>query len=173
MLRIYCKNTKTYKQFNEGTTLEEMLPAFEFERPYPIVSAKVNNVSQGLHFRVYNNRDIEFLDLRDASARRVYCRSLCFLLCKATQDICPASKMDIKHPISNGYFCEWHKPDGSPVTEEDIRRIKARMQEIIDQNLPFHRREVQLQEAIDIFREHGYEDKVRLLETNGEPYVDY
>ena len=173
MLRIYCKNTKTYKQFNEGTTLEEMLPEFDFERPYPIVSAKVNNVSQGLRFRVYNNRDIEFLDLRDASARRVYCRSLCFLLCKATQDICPKSKIEIKHPISNGYFCEWHKPDGSPMTEEDILKIKARMQEIIDQNLPFHRREVRLEEAIEVFREQGYDDKVRLLETSGQPYVDF
>jgi len=173
MLKIYCKNTRTYKQFNEGTTLEDMLPEFEFDRPYPIVSAKVNNVSQGLRFRVYNNRDIEFLDLRDSSARRVYCRSLCFLLCKATQDICPKAQMEIKHPISNGYFCELHKPDGSQPAEADVARIKARMQEIIGQNLPFHRREVRLEEAIAIFREHGYEDKVRLLETSGQPYVDY
>ena len=173
MLKIYCKNTRSYKSFNEGTTLEEMLPAFEFDRPYPIVSAKVNNVSQGLRFRVYNNRDIEFLDLRDPSARRVYCRSLSFLLCKATQDIFPKAKMEIKHPISNGYFCELHKPDDSETTEADVQRIKARMQEIIGQNLPFHRHEVRLEEAIDIFREQGYEDKVRLLETSGQPYADY
>ena len=173
MLKIYCKNTRTYKHFEEGTTLEEMLPEFEFEQPYPIVSAKVNNVSQGLRFRVYNNRDIEFLDLRDPSARRVYCRSLCFLLCKATLDICPHAKMEIKHPISNGYFCELHKPDGSEPTEADVRKIKKRMQEIIAENLPFHRREVRLEEAIEIFREQGYEDKVRLLETSGQPYVDY
>ena len=173
MLTIYCKNTRTSKRFNEGTTLEEMLPAFEFDRPYPIVSAKVNNVSQGLRFRVYNNRDIEYLDLRDPSARRVYCRSLSFLLCKAALDVCPQAKMEIKHPISNGYFCELHKPDGTAPTEEDVLRIKTRMQEIIDQNLPFHRREVRLEEAIEIFREQGYEDKVRLLETSGQPYVDY
>jgi uridine kinase len=173
MLTIYCKNTRTSQRFNEGTTLEEMLPSFEFDRPYPIVSAKVNNVSQGLRFRVYNNRDIEFLDLRDPSARRVYCRSLCFLLCKAAQDVCPKSQMEIKHPISNGYFCELHKPDGGEMQEADIQKIKARMQEIIDQNLPFHRREVRLEEAIEIFRENGYEDKVRLLETSGQPYVDY
>ena len=173
MLRIYCKNTRTYQEFKEGTTLEDMLPSFEFDRPYPIVSAKVNNVSQGLRFRVYNNRDIEFLDLRDSSARRVYCRSLCFLLCKAAQDIFPASQMDIKHPISNGYFCELHKADGSACAETDVRQIKARMAEIIAQNQPFHRREVRLEEAIRIFREHGYDDKVRLLETSGQPYVDY
>jgi uridine kinase len=173
MLTIYCKNTRTSQRFNEGTTLEEMLPSFEFDRPYPIVSAKVNNVSQGLRFRVYNNRDIEFLDLRDPSARRVYCRSLCFLLCKAAQDVCPKSQMEIKHPISNGYFCELHKLDGGEIQEADIQKIKARMQEIIDRNLPFHRREVRLEEAIEIFRENGYEDKVRLLETSGQPYVDY
>ena len=173
MLKIYCKNTRSYKHFNEGTTLEEMLPEFEFDRPYPIVSAKVNNVSQGLRFRVYNNRDIEFLDLRDPSARRVYCRSLCFLLCKAALDVWPKSKMEIKHPISNGYFCELSKPDGKAVSQKDINRLKERMQQIIDENLPFHRREVRLEEAIEIFREQGYEDKVRLLETSGQPYVDY
>ncbi len=173
MLKIYCKNTRSYLDFSEGTTLEEMLPSFEFERPYPIVSAKVNNVSQGLRFRVYNNRDIEFLDLRDSSARRVYCRSLSFLLCKATLDICPKAQIEMKHPISNGYFCELHKPDKSALTEDDVQRIHARMQEIIDRNLPFHRREVRLEEAIEIFRANGYEDKVRLLETSGQPYVDY
>ena len=173
MLKIYCKNTRSYLSFNEGTTLEEMLPAFQFDRPYPIVSAKVNNVSQGLRFRVYNNRDIEFLDLRDASARRVYSRSLSFLLCKATLDICPQAQIEMKHPISNGYYCELHKPDKSSVTDQDVKKIKKRMQEIIDQNLPFHRREVRLEEAIDIFRANGFEDKVQLLETSGQPYVDY
>ena len=173
MLRIYCKNTQSCKEFKEGTTLEEMLPEFEFDRPYPIVSAKVNNVSQGLRFRVYNNRDIEFLDLRDPSARRVYCRSLSFVLCKAAQDVFPQARMEIKHPISNGYFCELHKADETAAAEADVQRIKARMQEIISRNLPFHRREVRLEEAIQIFREHGYDDKVRLLETSGRPYVDY
>ena len=173
MLSIYCKNTRTTKKFAEGTTLEEMLPAFEFDRPYEIVSARVNNVSQGLRFRVYNNRDIEYLDLRDPSARRVYCRSLSFLLCKAAEDICPKANMEIKHPISNGYFCELSKPDKSEVTEADVQKIKQRMQQIIDENMPFHRREVRLEEAIEIFRERGFEDKVRLLETSGQPYVDY
>ena len=81
MITVYCKNTGSYKEFVEGTTLLEMLPEFEFDRPYPIVSAKVNNVSQGLKFRVYNNREIEFLDATDPSGMRVYQRSLFFLLC--------------------------------------------------------------------------------------------
>ena len=103
MLQIYCKNTGTTQNFPEGTSLLEMLSAFEFDKPYPIVSAKVNNVSQGLKFKVYNNKDIEFLDVRDASGMRVYCRSLFFLLCKAARDVYPEGRIYLEHPISNGY----------------------------------------------------------------------
>ena len=102
MLNIYCKNTGKTLRFQEGTTLLEMLPSFGIDNPYPIISAKVNNVSQGLKFKVYNNRDVEFLDFRDHSGRRVYFRSLCFLLCKAAEDVFPGSRIQIKHPISNG-----------------------------------------------------------------------
>ena len=77
MLQIYCKNTGTSRNYQEGTSLLNMLPDFEFDRPYPIVSAKVNNVSQGLKFRAYQNKDIEFIDVRHPSGMRVYCRSLC------------------------------------------------------------------------------------------------
>ena len=79
MVRIFCKNTQTYKEFQEGTTLLEMLPEFEFDQPYQILSAKVNNVSQGLNFKVYNNRDVEYVDGTEASGQRVYQRSLLFL----------------------------------------------------------------------------------------------
>lgn len=100
MLQVYCVNNQTTKEFKEGTTLLEMLPEFDFDRPFPIVSAKVNNVSQGLKFRVYNSRDVEFLDIRQSSARHVYVRSLCFLLYKASTDLFPDSRLYMEHPIS-------------------------------------------------------------------------
>ena len=81
MLQVYCKNTGTSRKYPEGTSLLQMLGDFEFEKPYPIVSAKVNNVSQGLKFKVYKSKDIEFVSIKEYSGRRVYCRSLCFLLC--------------------------------------------------------------------------------------------
>ena len=93
MLQVYCKNTKTSRKYPEGTSLAQMLPDFEFDRPYPIVSAKVNNVSQGLKFKVYQNKDIEFLDVREDSGRRVYFRSLCFLMYKAATDVFPDSQL--------------------------------------------------------------------------------
>lgn len=175
MIQVYCKNTKSSKKFQEGTTLLEMLDSFEFERPYPIVSAKVNNVSQGLKFKVFNNRDIEYMDVTESSGMRVYTRSLCFLLCKAAQDVFKGCRIYIEHPISNGYFCNLRKRknDRKPVSEADIAKIRARMEEIVSKDISFHRYEVQLDEAIRIFKDRGYDDKVKLLETSGQVYMDY
>ncbi|MBQ3712006.1 MAG: nucleoside kinase [Bacteroidales bacterium] len=173
MIQVYCKNTGTYKSFREGTTLLDMLPAFVFDKPYPIVSAKVNNVSQGLKFRVYNNRDIEFTDATSPNGMRVYNRSLFFLLCKAAHDVFRGSQINVEHPISHGYYCELHKADGSKTTAQDVEKIKARMLGMVERDLNFHRFEVHTEEAIRIFREKGHEDKARLLETSGQVYMDY
>ena len=173
MIQIYCKNTGTTERFQEGTSLLQMLNTFEFEQPYPIVSAKVNHVSQGLKFRAYQNKDIEFVDLRQPSGMRAYCRSLCFLLCKAAGDVFPDSRVFMEHSISNGFFCHLRKADGTAVTPEDIALLKERMQVIVDKNIPFHRYDVHTEQAIKAFRKRGYEDKVRLLETCGETYSDY
>ena len=174
MLQIRCRNNNITKSFAEGTTLFEIFQAFpELNFDFPPVSAKVNNASQGLKFRVYQNRDVEFLDVRDPSGMRVYVRSLCFVLYKACQDVFPDSRLYIEHPISGGYFCNFHKADGSPVKESDVDKIRARMQEIIDKDMPFRRTEALTEEAVKIFRDRGFIDKVRLLETCGQLYSDY
>ena len=120
MVEIYCLNTKTRKSFPEGTTLMDMLPAFEFEKPYPILCAKVNNVSQGLKYRAFNSRQVEFLDYTSYVGRSVYCNSLCFLLCKAARDVFPDCRVVLRRPISKGYYCSIIKEDSTPVTEEDL-----------------------------------------------------
>ena len=173
MVRIFCKNTQTYKEFQEGTTLLDMLPEFEFDQPYPIISAKVNNVSQGLKFKVYNSRDVEFIDGRDSSGQRVYQRSLFFLLCKAAHDVFKGCRVYVEHPLSGGFYCNVKKKEDDTLTAEDIAAIKARMLEIVAEDMAFHRREVQVSEAIKLFRELGYIDKVRLLDTSPEVYTDY
>ncbi len=173
MLKIYCKNTGTSKEFQEGTTLLEMLGHFEFERPYHIVSAKVNNVSQGLKFRVYNNREIEYLDMREGSAARVYARSLSFLLCKAAQDVFPGCHIYLEHPICNGLYCNLRKADGGYLRRSDAVRIKNRMRNIVAEDMEFHRFEVPIAEAIKMFRDMGYNDKADLMETSGQVYTDY
>lgn len=173
MVKIFCKNTGTYKEFQEGTMLLDMINEFDFEKPYEIIAARVNNVAQGLKFRAYQSRDIEFLDYRTYSGRNVYSRSLCFLLYKASLDIFPDCKVVMRRPISKGFFCSIDKCDGNPLSARDIDQIKARMREIVEEDIQFHRHEVQIAEAIDLFRKLGHFDKVKLLESCGEVYISY
>ena len=182
MLQIRCKNNNVTKSFPEGTSLLEVYQEFaeEIKLPYPVVSAKVNNVSQGLKFRLFQNRDVEFMDAREGSGHRVYVRSLSFVLYKATQDVFPGSKLFIEHSLSRGYYCNFKKrppltppTGGELITDEDVAKIKARMQEIIDNDMPFRRTESTTEEAIRIFSERGFADKVKLLETSGQSYTNY
>ena len=175
MLQIRCINNGITKSFAEGTSLLDVYKEFadEINMPYPVVSAKVNNASQGLKFRLYQNRDVEFMDAREGSGHRVYVRSLCFLLYKATQDLFPGSKLFVEHTISRGYYCNFKKKGNEALTEEDVVRTQKRMQEIVNLDMPFRRFEATNEEAIRIFAERGFTDKVKLLETSGQIYSDY
>jgi len=175
MLQIRCKNNNITKSFPEGTSLLDVYQEFaaELKFQYPVVSAKVNNTSQGLKFRLFQNRDVEFLDAREGSGHRVYVRSLCFVLYKATQDLFTGSKLFIEHTISRGYYCNFKKKNNEPLTNDDVNGISQRMQEIIDLDMPFRRNEATTEEAIRVFAERGFSDKVKLLETSGQIYSDY
>jgi len=176
MLKIFCKNTATTKEFPEGSSLLEISKEFEFDKPLDILAAKVNNVAQGLRFRAYHNLDVEFVDYKTYIGRNFYCRSLCFLLCKAAKDIFPDSTITIRRPISKGYFCQLDKGGmtdvgRAPLTAADVAAIKDRMRALVEENVPFRRHEIQTEAAIRKFRESGDLDKVKLLETCGDVYV--
>lgn len=173
MVEIYCKNTGTSAYVQEGSTILETLSCFDFERPYPILAAKVNNILEGLTFKVYNSREVEFLDYRSYAGRSAYCRSLCFLLSKTCQDLYPGCRLTMRRPISKGYFCSLERGDGSAVSEEDVALISAEMRRLVDAAFPFHRREMRLEDALDLFSSLGQEDKVKLLSTSESLYVQY
>ena len=173
MVNVFCVNTGTSKSFPEGMTLMEILPSFGLETPYPIIAAKVNNVTQGLKYRVFNSRSVEFLDYTTYIGRSVYCNSLCFLLCKAARDVFPGSRVVLRRPISKGYFCSVIKPDDTVLSYSDLDRITSRMRQIVEADMPFRRHEVKTEDAIALFRDMGYEDKGKLLQTTGDVYVNY
>ncbi len=178
MLQIRCKNSGITKSFPEGITLLDVYQEFakSIKLPYPVVSAKVNNVSQGLKFRIYHNRDVEFLDAREGSGHRAYVRSLCFVLYKACVDTFPGSKLFIEYALSGGFYCNLRKTPSEArgsLTDNDLERIRERMQEIIDLDMPFRRYETPTEEAVRIFAERGFSDKVKLLESSGQAYTDY
>lgn len=112
-------------------------------------------------------------DYHTYSGRNTYCRSLCFLLGKAARDIFPGCRITMRRPISKGYLCHLTKTDGGTTTEEDVRKISSRMQELIDRDIPFVCHEAPREEVIRIFEEIGYTDKVKLLGTSSDDTIVY
>ena len=173
MIRVFCQNTRTIKTFEEGTSLLEMLSAFDFPRPNPIICARVNNVPEGLKFRAYHSMDVEFIDYSNYFGRNVYSRSLCFLMVKATKDLFPGSKLTLRRPLSKGFYCELDKADGSAICDGDIEKLRSRMTSLVEKDLPFYRHEARAEEVFEIFSKLGYDDKIKLLQSTGEPYFTY
>lgn len=170
-IQIYCKNNNNYKDFPIGSRLLDIYFGFDLKFKNEVVSARVNNRTEGLTFRVYNNKDIEFLDITSPSGMRAYFRSICFVLYKAVCELYPGCKLYIEHPVSKGYFCNLDIK--REIELEDVKRIKQRMIEIINENISFHRIECKTTEAVKIFNEQGMTDKARLLETSGSVYTYY
>ena len=168
---IRCKNNKKNLKVSIGSTLSEIFSQLGLEMEYGPVSAKVNNKVEGMHYRVYKQKDIEFLDLRSASGIRAYTRTLFMILCKAAHDLYPDCKVAIDIPVSNGYYVDLTLDRA--VTPDDVAAIRQRMQQLIDAKLPIHRYESTTEEAIDMFRQAGTMSKVKLLESSGRLYTTY
>ena len=171
VLYIRCKNNKKTQEVPIGSTLSDIYKEINLQMPYGPVSAKVNNKVEGLHYRVYHNKDVEFLDLLTPSGIRTYTRSLFLVLCKAVHDLYPTSGVIIDIPVSNGYYCNLQL--GHEITTEDVDRIRTRMQEIIDAKMPIQRYESTTEEAVKMFTELGDIQKAKLLKSSGSLYCVY
>ncbi len=171
VLHIRCKNNKKTQEVPIGSTLSDIYEEINLQMPYGPVSAKVNNKVEGLHYRVYHNKDVEFLNLLSPSGIRTYTRSLFLVLCKAVHDLYPTSGVIIDIPVSNGYYCNLQL--GHEITTEDVDRIRTRMQEIIDAKMPIQRYETTTEEAVKMFTELGDIQKAKLLKSSGSLYCVY
>lgn len=171
MLQIYCKNNNSTRDFPEGSSLLDIYNGFNLAMPYGPVSAKVNNKVESLDFRVYYNKDIEFLDITSSSGMRTYVRSLFFVLVKAVEELYPQGNISLEHPISKGYFCKLHID--RTIGLDDVQRIKQKMQEIIAADIPYTRTECHTEKVVRLFEERGMPDKARLLDTYGQLYSYY
>ena len=171
VIQIRCKNNKKTQKVEIGSTLFDVFSSFDLKMTHGPVSARVNNKVEGMHYRVYNSKDVEFLDMTTASGSRAYTRTLFFVLCKAVQDIYPATDVVIDIPVSNGFYVDIRL--GRPVVDEDVNIIRCRMQEIIDARMPIRRFTVPTEDAITLFQEKGDVEKVKLLKTSGSIYTTY
>lgn len=170
-VRIYCKNNGTFYSVPVGTSLIQIAEQIDIKLPYKLIAAKVNNKTEGLKFRVYNSKDIEFIDTSSSSGMRCYTRSLCFILYKAVDELFPGVELRIEHPISKGYYCTIDL--GRRLTDEEILAVKTKMQEIIHENLHFKRLEGQTEEVLRLFKDLKKKDIYNLLKSTGDCYYTY
>ena len=171
VIQIRCKNNQKTLNVPIGSTLSEVFRELNLKMDYGPISVKVNNKVEGLHYRVYHNKDVEYLDIRSSSGVRAYTRTLFFVLCKAVHDLWPGADVVIDIPVSNGYYCNINI--GRPVTHFDADAVRRRMQEIIDAALPICRHESTTEEVIRMFSGMGMESKAKLLRSVGRLYTTY
>lgn len=170
-VKIRCKNNGETKEIAIGSTLKEAYEAFGLSMEFGPINATVNNRTEGLNYRLYHNKDVEYFDLHSATGERCYMRTLFFVLCKSVHDLYPDSKVVIDIPVSNGYYCNLML--GHDVTETDVTRIRERMRQLIDAKLPIRRYEVSTEEAVRIFSSRGDKAKAKLLRSTGKLYTTY
>ena len=171
MIQIRCKNNKKTLNVPIGSTLSDVFRELNLNMDYGPLSVKVNNKVEGLHYRVYHNKDVEYLDIKSPSGARAYTRTLFFVLCKAVHDLWPEADVVIDIPVSNGYYC--NIDIGRPVTAFDADAVRRRMQEIIDAAMPIRRHESTTEEVISMFTDMGMTSKVKLLKSVGRLYTTY
>ena len=170
-VEIFCRNNGQTIQVPTGSTLEETYRLLDLKMEYGPITAKVNNKVEGMHYRTYKQKTVEFLDMRSPSGMRAYTRTLFFILAKASHDLWPNCKVSVDIPVSNGYYTNLRL--GRPVTPDDVADLRQRMKEIIDAALPIHRHETFTEQAIQMFRDMGSVTKVKLLQSTGRLYTTY
>ena len=170
-IQIRCKNNGQTLTAPIGSTLSEVFRNAGIDMKYGPICAKVNNKVEGMHYRIYHNKDVEFLDMTSGSGSRNYTRSLFFVLCKAVHDLYPQSKVVIDIPVSKGYYVDL--TIGHEVTDDDVARIRQRMQQIIDAKMQIRRFEVPTEDAVRMFEEKGDKAKSKLLRSAGSLYTTY
>ena len=168
LIDIVCENSDATLTVEWGTTLRDvvnMLP--KPERPY--LAAYVNNSIKELDYRVYRPVSVRFIDVTHFEGTRVYQRTLFFTLQKAVHDLFPDKRFSIPHSVSKGFYCEIEGMDR--IAPDDIDRLKARMDELIRQDIPIVRRKVRTEEAREAYARLGYDDKITLLDSCPRLYV--
>ena len=169
-LQIFCKNNKKSDKFPFGTTLLQIYQHFQPELVKKPLCAAVNNQLHGLNWRVFGTKQVEFLDCTTSAGRKVYMRSLMFVLYKAVEDLYPGTRLTIEAPVSKGYY---FLLTGTEATLDVVQRLRQRMREIIAEGHRFERFEGTTEEVAQLFRKHGQEDKALLIEGQGQIYCCY
>ncbi len=153
-----------------GTPLEQYTQAALNDSPVPVIAALVNGELRELTYQVWSDARVDPVFLSDSDGVRIYRRSLAFLLVTAVRELFPDASVFVDHTLPFGaFFCRLEGRE--PFSTEELAQIEARMHEIITADVPIARKPVPLDEVVDLFRERGELEKVKLLERRKKDYL--
>jgi phosphoribulokinase/uridine kinase len=151
-------------EVDEGISYKVFLKDYLNINPYDIALCRLNGEYYELFKPVNEDGSLELVYLcstKSSIGYKIYNRTLQFIFIKASLDLFPNSVITIEHSIGEGVFGEIHKEE--VLNEEDLKRIKERMIELINSDIPINKIKMKREEAIEIFNGYGMEDKVELL----------
>lgn len=153
------------KRYESGTTYEQIAKEYQKDYPYDIVLVFVDGRLQELYKPVKSDCVINFVTTADNIGHKTYKRSMSLMLVKAVYDVANHEEIDkvrIHYAVSKGYYCTI---EGTvELNQEFLDKVEARMHEMVDMDMPIHKRSVHTDDAIALFRQHGMHDKERLFE---------
>ena len=153
-----------------GAAVGKFLSLLDTQDSPPLVGAIINNELRELTFPILMDANVTPVSMEDADGMLIYRRSLTFLLEAAFEELNPEGTLTIDHSVSSGgYYCE--VGDRDPLTDEELEDLSSHMRSIVEEDLPFSKREVPLAEAVAYFDAKGYTDKVRLLAHRQKDYL--
>ena len=170
LIDIYFEDLDQKRSYAVGTDLQTILKDVNPKLKGDVLGAMVNNKLKELTYEIYKPKNVRFIDLIHPAGRRMYIRSLCFVLYKAVNDLYPGAGFRLEHSISNGLYCRLTDKN-IVLSEENIANIKNRMQEIIAADMPFVREEIETEKAIEIFESQGLKEKTDVFKTRGNLYT--
>jgi uridine kinase len=153
-----------------GTPVESFIKAAELKTNGRIVAALINGQLRELSVPITNDSLIVPVTLGDSDGVRIYRRSLSFLMIAAAAELFPDDTITVHHSMPyGGYYCE--RNGGRRLADRELDKLRNRMRELIDANLPIARVEVPLAEALQIFKESGDQEKADLFAKRRKDYL--
>ena len=169
-VKIVCENNGQNIEIKADTSLLELQQQLGIQTEYPILAAYVNNVIKDLNYRIYKPVNIRFIDIKHFEGYRVYQRTISFILQKAVADLYGQRTFYIRHSVGCGFYCEFG--DNDPITSDEIKALKLKIQEVIDRRFPIHHYSLPTDEVHKIYERKGFDDKLSLLHTRKRLYSE-
>jgi len=169
MVEVRIENNNSIVKVEKNTDLLSIAKIAYKDAPYPLLGALVNNKLKELNFRIFEPQSVKYINLTDRNGKRLYLRSLAFVFYKAVKELYPHATLRIEHSVSKGAYSEIEQI--GPITPAKINKIKKKMLQIIEMDLPFKRERLLTTDAIKLFEDLGMQEKALLFKTRKKIYT--